>query len=44
MIFGFLTDCHVNEVKSHAQAFAYTFAQGDEAESRGIYLVWMVEQ
>lgn len=44
MHFGFLTECYVKEGKSHAQAFADTFAQVDEAEALGIDSVWMVEQ
>jgi alkanesulfonate monooxygenase SsuD/methylene tetrahydromethanopterin reductase-like flavin-dependent oxidoreductase (luciferase family) len=42
--FGFLTECYVKEGKSHAQAFADTFAQVDEAEALGIDSVWVVEQ
>jgi len=44
MIFGFLTECYVKEGNSHAQAFADTFAQVDEAETLGIDSVWMMEQ
>jgi alkanesulfonate monooxygenase SsuD/methylene tetrahydromethanopterin reductase-like flavin-dependent oxidoreductase (luciferase family) len=44
MHFGFLTECYVKEGKSHAQAFADTFAQVDEAEALGIDSVWVVEQ
>ncbi len=44
MNFGFLTECYVREGKSHAQAFADTFAQVDEAEALGLDSVWMVEQ
>ncbi len=44
MHFGFLTECYVREGKSHARAFADTFAQVDEAEALGLDSVWMVEQ
>ncbi len=44
MNFGFLTECYVREGKSHAEAFADTFAQVDEAEALGLDSVWMVEQ
>ena len=44
MNFGFLTECYVKEGKSHAQAFADTFEQVDQAESLGMDSVWMVEQ
>lgn len=44
MHFGFLTECYVREGKSHALAFADTFAQIDEAETLGIDSVWVVEQ
>ena len=44
MNFGFLTECYVKEGKSHAQAFADTFEQVDQAEALGMDSVWMVEQ
>ena len=44
MNFGFLTECYVKEGKSHAQAFADTFEQVDQAEVLGMDSVWMVEQ
>ncbi len=44
MNFGFLTECYVKEGKSHAQAFADTFDQVDQAEALGMDSVWMVEQ
>ena len=44
MNFGFLTECYVKEGKIHAQPFAETFAQVDEAEALGMDSVWMVEQ
>jgi alkanesulfonate monooxygenase SsuD/methylene tetrahydromethanopterin reductase-like flavin-dependent oxidoreductase (luciferase family) len=44
MNFGFLTECYVKEGKSHAEAFADTFAQVDQAEVLGMDSVWMVEQ
>ncbi|MFQ6028406.1 MAG: LLM class flavin-dependent oxidoreductase [Dehalococcoidia bacterium] len=44
MKFGFLTECYVKEGKTHAQAFADTFAQVDAAENLGMDSIWMVEQ
>ena len=35
MNFGFLTECYVRRGKSHAQAYADTFAQVDAAEAMG---------
>ena len=42
MNFGFLTECYVKEGKSHAQAFADTFEQVDQAEALGMDSVWRV--
>jgi alkanesulfonate monooxygenase SsuD/methylene tetrahydromethanopterin reductase-like flavin-dependent oxidoreductase (luciferase family) len=44
MNFGFLTECYVRNGKSHAQAYADTFAQVDAAEALGMDSIWMVEQ